>query len=543
MNKIYVTSLLIVGVLLGGLFVWSDSPSEDRGLVPGASAVEQGTITMRAGNDINLNPTTPGNFEAWGGNVNNATYVNTSYVIGDPAILSYDVYVYIDGSDVVARYRNGSIIYTGTTGTNDAAAINAGISMLDTYSRSIKMSGYFSLESTVNISVDRMLFDASGAAFKPAANDTDLFNLSADNMIVEINRIYGNSKTGCRGIVLSGSNANTLNINTLHFISDGIVIEGAASSLGNDINFNMLGGCDYGISLLGDDVQGTVVRGNFLTGNNYSIYMNSSAVCHYNVFDVDAIDPIGYESGVGDYGVYVTGSGAQNYIRISGFWDEAEVYDLYDDSGRNYYSAPSAVIFQSMSIPNTSHIETISYLTDCKYISANGLSIWSIDSTNPSGPYLDFWASAVTTTPVGSDPVARIQGLRTAPGAVGNLVFYVRDYDGTSSLNEALRIYANLTAEFAGDIYVTGACSAESFVDRTPGYTGDDALGDIRGIRNTDDGQIDHSTLPEFIRVNSTDSNATEGRDIGNTVTLLVAAVQQLDEENRQLKELIAELS
>ena len=48
-------------------------------------------------------------------------------------------------------------------------------------------------------------------------------------------------------------------------------------------------------------------------------------------------------------------------------------------------------------------------------------------------------------------------------------------------------------------LYSRGNVSAASFTDRTPGYEGN-ALEDIKKIKNDENGNIDHSTLPEFAR-------------------------------------------
>ena len=52
--------------------------------------------------------------------------------------------------------------------------------------------------------------------------------------------------------------------------------------------------------------------------------------------------------------------------------------------------------------------------------------------------------------------------------------------------------------EVSGDGYFSGDVSALTFTDRTPFFDGD-ALAAIKGISGKD-GQIDHSTLPEFAR-------------------------------------------
>jgi len=90
-----------------------------------------------------------------------------------------------------------------------------------------------------------------------------------------------------------------------------------------------------------------------------------------------------------------------------------------------------------------------------------------------------------------------------------------------------------------GNLYVVNNCSADSFTDRTEGYDGD-ALSEIKRIKNKD-GELDHDTLPEFVkkeikltRVKEGGGRevkeviVTQGRDIGAMVTMLTVAIQQL---------------
>ncbi len=103
------------------------------------------------------------------------------------------------------------------------------------------------------------------------------------------------------------------------------------------------------------------------------------------------------------------------------------------------------------------------------------------------------------------------------------------------------------------NLYVVGNCSALSFTDRTPAYTGD-ALAEIRAIKKTSDGSIDHETLPTFARAKLTLDNdgeikEEEGRDIGNMVSVLTVAVQQLldkidsivEERNKKIDDAVEE--
>jgi len=82
------------------------------------------------------------------------------------------------------------------------------------------------------------------------------------------------------------------------------------------------------------------------------------------------------------------------------------------------------------------------------------------------------------------------------------------------------------------DLYVTDNCSALTFTDRTPHYSGD-ALAEIRGVRGNGKGRIDHASLPAFARKaihvkRNGEDVSEEGRDLGAMVSILTTAVQQL---------------
>ena len=82
----------------------------------------------------------------------------------------------------------------------------------------------------------------------------------------------------------------------------------------------------------------------------------------------------------------------------------------------------------------------------------------------------------------------------------------------------------------SNNVYVTGNMSAASITDRTPHYDGD-ALADLRGVRGSKKGGIDHASLPAFARrqVARVDGSMEEGRDLGAMISILTAAVGQLD--------------
>jgi len=124
-----------------------------------------------------------------------------------------------------------------------------------------------------------------------------------------------------------------------------------------------------------------------------------------------------------------------------------------------------------------------------------------------------------------------------ASGSPGGFRFY--EYNQSSKNIDLL-----FEVQGAGDVYVPGNCSALSFTDRTPGYAGD-ALSELKNVINDAQGKISHKTLPAFARAKFTDPETgteTEGRNIGNMVSILTKAVQQLTEKLEAAEKKIAEL-
>ncbi len=95
-----------------------------------------------------------------------------------------------------------------------------------------------------------------------------------------------------------------------------------------------------------------------------------------------------------------------------------------------------------------------------------------------------------------------------------------------------------------GAVWILGNCSAESFTDRTAAFSGD-ALAAIEAIKSDVDGNIDHLSLPGFAQYKRIDEGKEIiERDIGNMVSVLTTAVQQLSqalsEKDTQIKDLLA---
>lgn len=80
-----------------------------------------------------------------------------------------------------------------------------------------------------------------------------------------------------------------------------------------------------------------------------------------------------------------------------------------------------------------------------------------------------------------------------------------------------------------GNFWTVGDCSALTFTDRTPHFTGD-ALAAIQKIRPAKGGEIDHATLPEFAISPYQDAAGQwwPGRSLGDMVSVLTVAIQQL---------------
>jgi hypothetical protein len=157
--------------------------------------------------------------------------------------------------------------------------------------------------------------------------------------------------------------------------------------------------------------------------------------------------------------------------------------------------------------------------------------------TNPHGlGELAWWSNGVR--------VAAIEAIKQSPVTDERTSIIMQVHNG-SSFRGVVEIDKD------GGIYILDNCSALSFTDRTRGVPeGTDALAAIATIANDENGDIDHSTLPEFVRVRRgkvkhaapTDGDEPiamrselpaepeheDERDLGAMISLLTVAVQQL---------------
>ena len=110
---------------------------------------------------------------------------------------------------------------------------------------------------------------------------------------------------------------------------------------------------------------------------------------------------------------------------------------------------------------------------------------------------------------------------------------YGTNWGGSSAEKDIYDFTKVIEFDVNGNVWIGANCSAATFTDRTPGYSGD-ALKELKLTRSDAQGEIIHQTLPRFARakfIDATTGEETEGRNIGNMVSVLTRAVQQLIEK------------
>lgn len=168
-----------------------------------------------------------------------------------------------------------------------------------------------------------------------------------------------------------------------------------------------------------------------------------------------------------------------------------------------------------------------------------------------SGDMADSFGSGIvfeaTDSGVSNAILGQIGAVRQGADTEGKLVFRC----GTNGADE------HMTLDKDGNLYVVNNCSAASFTDRTPGYSGD-ALAELASIKNDANGNINHSTLPSAAQkkikvqrntgqVNADGNPITEtveepGRDLGAMVSFLTAVCQKQQEQIEDLANRVEKL-
>jgi len=201
-------------------------------------------------------------------------------------------------------------------------------------------------------------------------------------------------------------------------------------------------------------------------------------------------------------------------------YDNAGSWTNLDISSVILTSGPFQVSGNSLNGPTlTPGTDTAQHVFRYTVANAN----WPFElSTIYDASYVDHWLifngrlAGTRATPQFEVPSgASAFGLRSNM-ATAALEFHVR-----SSTTGATSVLGYIN--YAGNYWIAGNCSAESFTDRTKGFTGD-ALAEIMKIKNKREASkdvIDHDSLPEFAR-------SGNERDLGAMISLLTAGMQQL---------------
>jgi len=219
---------------------------------------------------------------------------------------------------------------------------------------------------------------------------------------------------------------------------------------------------------------------------------------------------------------------------------------------------PRAGVISSVGDGSVAAGYVISDSIEKKYISSEG-----------TGSIAMGYANDVNLVARGDGSVAlgyNVQSLAEASVTLGK---NLKNYNANSVLVKDLNAVGSLSvvgdSNFLGDLMITGKSFASTHVDHTPGWEGSsqDALEQLLLVETGEDGKIDHSSLPEFTRVKlpyvkagkennagtreirpmqamamTTETvsastteidEATTGRDLGATLTMVIEAIKALD--------------
>ncbi len=342
----------------------------------GMAGADSGQITFRPGAGIGMDPTTPGDVEMWGGNVNNATYVNTTYisgftidgdlntathdVSGDAVVRPATITISSDGTDIVAVWRNGTILSKSSDFDIVMEAVIAVV--VDKYSLHIigKDDGSrYEIDSNHTFyNINELYIDASSAHFLVASEITGFEFNDVDYSTVKFGTIRGTSYTGI-GIMLNDTDLLSVTVNQIDLFDKGFaIIEGSAqNSLDTDIWFQYIALCNDGLYIETYDMQGLRVNGNFINHcNNCSVCIHGmdSVAFNWNVINILAVEG----AGTATYGVFMDGGGYGNKMKFPGFFG-GHTIEFYDDMGGCEFELPEHGTVQYLeTTPNPTSVVT-----------------------------------------------------------------------------------------------------------------------------------------------------------------------------------------
>jgi hypothetical protein len=287
---------------------------------------------------------------------------------------------------------------------------------------------------------------------------------------------------------------------------------------------------DIQLTAIGATSATTVVT--ILGNGNFGIGTTPDYPLHIiKTYVADTVVPFGMFLGLT---TSVTTTGA--YYTVGGSFDVSAYYVATTKSSTGYMRAMSFVAY----INSSSHQGTL----------ATNQGVFG-----QAGIYDCGTGGTITNSYGGFFSILNSDAAGTITNGYG---IYIDNSDTTGTMTNRYGVYqVGTTAQnyFQGNIYTVGNCSALSFTDRTPFYDGD-ALKEIKAIKGTTKGEIDHATLPSFARKTKTityrksstrdvekgteeveyETKTEEVRDLGAMVSILTKAVQQLTKRIEKLE-------
>lgn len=154
---------------------------------------------------------------------------------------------------------------------------------------------------------------------------------------------------------------------------------------------------------------------------------------------------------------------------------------------------------------------------------------------------IEFWNGGSKSV-----PSSRIKSVLAGYGNAGDDIVFQNQTDSATNPNPN-QPTDKMIIRSSGNVWIYGDCSALSFTDRTDAFVGN-ALAAIAKIAADEEGNIDHSTLPEFAQAVYTNAEGQEqaGRNIGNMVSVLTKGIQEMSDmmakKDKEVSDLIARL-
>jgi len=276
------------------------------------------------------------------------------------------------------------------------------------------------------------------------------------------------------------------------------------------------------------------------------------------------------------YGIYNFINDKRGSAMANEKWTEYGIYNYLDIShpfgvdadDLNFFGTYSKVRYQDSDAPDEAIRTTYGVYGEAEDLSS------AHDSTGESIAYGIFGKARIVGGDFDNEPASAyggyFEGIASAADDAPATSYGIFATASGGDIDYAGYFQGNITvtgdSNFLGDLMITGKSFASSHVDHTPGWEGtsQEALEQLLQVETGPDGELVHSTLPEFTRVKlpytkpekeskagakgmkaqsmtigveavSTDTvevdEATTGRDLGATITMLTEATKALNEK------------